>query len=100
MFRTRRQAAVEIQPDQNGPRNKRNAKAKSKASEEVVVMPLEANEKSDEEPTAGKSLHAKDGRLGFVSSKGFVPATNFILEINSQVYSERYSIKGDTSTEF
>ena len=63
-------------------------------------MPLEANEESDEELTAGKSLHSKDGRLGFVSSKGFVPATNFILEINSQVYSERYSIKGDTSTEF
>ena len=63
-------------------------------------MSLEADEESDEEPTAGKSLHAKDGRLGFVSNKGFVPATNFILEINSQVYSERYSIKGDISTVF
>ena len=100
MFRTRRQVAVEIQPAQSGPRNKRNAKAKSKATEDILVIPLEADEESDEEPTAGKSLHAKDGRLGFVSNKGFVPATNFILEINSQVYSERYSIKGDISTVF
>ena len=33
-------------------------------------------------------------QLGFVTNKGFIAATNFIVDIASQVHSERYSIKG------
>ena len=40
----------------------------------------------DEEPDIGKTLHAKDGKLGFVSSKGFVCATNFLVDIAAQVH--------------
>ena len=48
----------------------------------------------DEEPDIGKTLHARDGKLGFVTSKGFMNATNFLVAIESQVFSEKYSIKG------
>ena len=48
----------------------------------------------DEEPDIGKTLHARDGELGFVTSKGFMSATNFLVDIESQVFSEKYSIKG------
>ena len=48
----------------------------------------------DEEPDIGKTLHAKDGKLGFVSSKGFVCATNFLVDIAAQVHSTNYSMKG------
>ena len=48
----------------------------------------------DEEPDIGKTLHAKDGKLGFVSSKGFVCATNFLVDIAAQVHSINYSMKG------
>ena len=33
-------------------------------------------------------------QLGFVTNKGFIAATSFIVDIASQVHSERYSIKG------
>ena len=48
----------------------------------------------DEEPDIGKTLHAKDGKLGFVTNKGFISATNFLVDIESQVHSETYAIKG------
>ena len=32
--------------------------------------------------------------MGFVNRKGFTPATNFIVKINSVVYSEKYLVKG------
>ena len=48
----------------------------------------------DEEPDIGKTLHAKDGKLGFITSKGFVCATNFLVDIASQVHSQNYSMKG------
>ena len=32
--------------------------------------------------------------MGFVNSKGFSPATNFVVKIHAVVYSEKYSIKG------
>ena len=48
----------------------------------------------DEEPDIGKTLHAKDGKLGFVLSKGFVCATNFLVDIAAQVHSINYSMKG------
>ena len=48
----------------------------------------------DEEPDIGKTLHAKDGKLGFVLSKGFVCATNFLVDITAQVHSINYSTKG------
>ena len=66
----------------------------------------------------GKTLHAKDGKVGppyeyahfyiheifqlgfFNSSKGFVYATNFIVDIQSQVHSEKYVIKGISSMGF
>ena len=51
-------------------------------------------EDDDDEPDIGKTLHAKDGKLGFVTNRGFVAATNFLVDIHSQVFSENYSIKG------
>ena len=33
-------------------------------------------------------------QLGFITNKGFIAATNFIVDIASQVHSEKYSIKG------
>ena len=49
----------------------------------------------DDEPDTGKTLHAKDGKLGFfTSSKGFVYATNFLVDIVSHVHSKRYVLKG------
>jgi hypothetical protein len=39
-------------------------------------------------------LHSKDGKLGFITSKGFVCATNFVVDIASQVHSIKYVIKG------
>ena len=45
----------------------------------------------DDQPDIGQTLHAKDGKLGFfTSSKGFVYATNFLVDIVSHVHSERY----------
>ena len=37
----------------------------------------------------GKILHAKDGKLGFMSNRGFVAATNFLVDIQAQVFSEK-----------
>ena len=34
------------------------------------------------------------GKLGFFANKGFIFATNFVVDITFQVYSEKYSIKG------
>ena len=39
-------------------------------------------------------MNAKDGKLGFVTKRGFISATNFLVDILSQVYSEKYAIKG------
>ena len=48
----------------------------------------------DEEPDIGKTLHAKDGKLRIITSKGFICSTNFIVDIASQVNSQKYAIKG------
>ena len=55
---------------------------------------LEGIYEDDEEPDIGKTLHAKDGKLGYVTNKGFIGATNFLVDIESQVHSEKYLIKG------
>ena len=49
----------------------------------------------DDEEDIGKTLSAKNGVLGFVTKQGFKVATNFLVDIGSQVYSEKYSIKGN-----
>ena len=72
------------------------AKAKSKSSTEEAQA-QGSTEESFEQEDVGKTLHAKDGRLGFVSKKGFLAATNFLVDIGSQVYSEKYSFKGQFS---
>ena len=69
----------------------------------------------DEEPNIGKTLHAKDGKvlpiifflnnyfisqLGFITSKGFVGATNFLVDIEAQVHSEKYVIKGVANSKY
>ena len=55
---------------------------------------------------AEKTLHVKDGKVSVtyvilehffcfvIYSRGFVFATNFVLDIGSQVFSEKYLIKG------
>ena len=35
----------------------------------------------DEEDDIGKTLCAKNGKLGFMGRKGFLPATNFLVDI-------------------
>ena len=32
--------------------------------------------------------------MGFISKKGFTPATNFVIRINAVVYSEKLGLKG------
>ena len=49
----------------------------------------------EDDDDIGNTLHAKDGKLGFyTSSKGFAYATNFLVDIASQVHSDRYTLKG------
>ena len=60
------------------------AKAKSKSSTEEAQA-QGSTEESFEQEDVGKTLHAKDGRLGFVSEKGFLAATNILVDIGSQV---------------
>ena len=78
---------------------RQRAKAKAdnaaKANQNVVEEEILDD---DDEPDVGKTLHAKDGKLGFVSNRGFVAATNFLVDIQAQVFSETYSIKGMTYT--
>ena len=73
-------------------------RAKAKAGNAAVeAVHQEADEdvfEDDEEPDIGKTLHAKDGKLGFLTRMGFKVATDFLVDIASQVYSETYSIKG------
>jgi hypothetical protein len=47
----------------------------------------------DDEPDIGKTLNAKDGKVGFVIIKGFIGATHFLVDIGSQVFRGKYSIK-------
>ena len=87
-------------PDNVGrPRLARAAKAKAGRTERRSrsvngVADQEHIFHDEEEEDIGKTLHSKDGRLGFVTSKGFIAATNFLVDIGSQVYSEKYCIKG------
>ena len=53
-----------------------------------------AVESSFDKEDRGKTLSVKGGKLGFISDNGFQEATNFIVDIGAQVYSERYRIKG------
>ena len=82
-------------------RQRNAAKAKSKDGSAQVPAPAASDDPEnedvyfdDEEPDIGKTLHAKDGKLGFVTSKGFVSATNFLVDIAAQVHSMNYSMKG------
>ena len=76
------------------------AQGRVAAEEAAVVAPKrvqyreEAIPNDEEEDDIGKTLCAKDGKLGFMGKKGFFPATNFLVDIESQVSSDRYSIKG------
>ena len=84
-------------PDGGRPRLARSAKAK--AGRRSKSVPGEVDQEDvfhdEEEEDIGKTLHSKDGRLGFVTNKGFIAATNFLVDIGSQVYSEKYCIKGN-----
>ena len=80
-------------------RHRNAARAKSKDNGGLVQAAAASDDNDevhfdDEEPDIGKTLHAKDGKLGFVSSKGFVCATNFLVDIAAQVHSTNYSMKG------
>ena len=85
-------------------RQRNNARAKSKdggggvqGQAATASENHETNDEvyfDDEEPDIGKTLHAKDGKLGFITSKGFVCATNFLVDVASQVHSQNYSMKG------
>ena len=48
----------------------------------------------DDEETLSMTLCAKDRKFGYMSKKGFTPYTNFLVDIESQVSSDRYMIKG------
>ena len=71
------------------------ARAKSRAGQERRDEE-EALLDTDDQEDVGKTLHVKDGRLGFVTAKGFISATNFNIDIESQVSSLHYSIKGES----
>ena len=103
MPQTRRQVAIAnedtgtVAENKTGQRRTRQ-RAKAKTKTRTVVVE-EAEESLDEEVETGKSLkgktlQAREGSLGFVTSNGFIQATNFIMDIRSQVISEKYSIKG------
>ena len=82
-------------------RQRTRAKAKvgnAVETTQTVEEEIEMFEDDDDEPDIGKTLHAKDGKLGFVTNRGFVAATNFLVDIQSQVFSEKYSIKGIITT--
>ena len=50
----------------------------------------------DDEETmkTGMTLCVKDEKLGYIGKKGFVFVTNFLVDIEAQVSSQRYSLKG------
>ena len=56
----------------------------TRAREEEAVRQAAIEE--EEEDDIGKTLHVKEGKLGFVTNKGFISATNFVVDIESQVY--------------
>ena len=71
-------------------------RARAKAKPPVENEPPE-NTEDQETEDVGKTLHMKDGMLGFVSNKGFTAATNFVVDIESQAYSLKYSLKGQST---
>ena len=77
-------------------RQRARAKADNAVEANLDVVEEEVIDDDDDEPDIGKTLHAKDGKLGFVTNRGFVAATNFLVDIQAQVFSETYSIKGTT----
>ena len=101
MPQTRRQVAIANEDTGTVAENEtgqRRARQRAKAKTRTVVVE-KAEESLDEEVETGKSLkgktlQAREGSLGFVTSNGFIQATNFIMDIRSQVISEKYSIKG------
>ena len=78
------------------PRSKEQntAKSKSRRRQEENDKRVNEEEREDDLEDIGKTLHAKEGRLGFVTGKGFVTATNFLVDIRAQVHSTKCSIKG------
>ena len=51
---------------------------------------------SDEErpPKQEKKIRAKDGQLGFYTKKYFDSRTNFTIEVEADIYSKQYQLKG------
>lgn len=76
-------------------RARARARARSGNREEREEVGVASSDTSFDEEDKGKTLHAKDGMLGFVTDKGFISATNFVVDIEAQVYSEKYSMKGN-----
>ena len=74
-----------------------NARARSRprplGQEELVAR--QESLLNFEPEDVGKTLAVREGRMGFIGNTGFDRATNFIMQIGSQVYSLRYAIKGE-----
>lgn len=69
-------------------------KSSTRGNDALDLVISDDDEDESDDVTKGKSLNAKDGKLGFVTKRGFISATNFLVDILSQVYSEKYAIKG------
>ena len=64
-------------------RQRAKAKADNAVEANLNVAEEEVFDDDDDEPDVGKTLHAKDGKLGFVTNRGFVAATNFLVDIQA-----------------
>ena len=80
----------------SAPRRGRAARGRARARTRRSPVPLEEEDTfyEDDEVEKIKTLHTKDGKLGFFSENGFIFVTNFIVDIGSQVSSRNYSVKG------
>ena len=75
---------------------RQNLRARAKAIRKSAYVEEVIDDTDEDDEINGKSLSVKDGKLGFITSKGFQSATNFIVDIASMVYSKKYSIKGNS----
>ena len=48
-----------------------------------------------DDPGSESRLQAKDGCLGYFTSKGWEPKTNFVLEFKADLVSKEYNMKGN-----
>ena len=79
------------------PRETRASRGKARAgriNQPATNVVEESHFDDDDEEILSMTLCAKDGKLGYMSKKGFTPCTNFLVDIESQVSSDRYMIKG------